>query len=60
MTAAWGLVAPHDHVVVTQMLHDDLMLKIVSVDEFGRGIADIRPKSLMDMIQVCFDTRCRV
>lgn len=52
MTSRWGLVRPHDHVVVIQMLHDDMSIKIVSVDEFGSGIADIRPQSLMDLIAV--------
>ena len=52
MTAQWGLVRPNDHVVVIQMLHDSLTIKIVSVDEFGRGIASVQPQSLKDMIEV--------
>ena len=42
---------PNDHVVVIQMLHDSLTIKIVSVDEYGRGIASIQPQSLKDMIE---------
>ena len=52
MTAKWGLVRPNDNVVVIQMLHDSLTIKIVSVDEYGRGIASIQPQSLKDMIEV--------
>ena len=51
MTAKWGLVQPNDHVVVIQMLHDSLTIKIVSVDEYGRGIASVQPQSLKDMIE---------
>ena len=42
---------PQDHVVVIQMLHDSLTIKIVSVDEYGRGIASVQPQSLKDMIE---------
>jgi len=38
-------------VVVIQMLHDSLTIKIVSVDEYGRGIASVQPQSLKDMIE---------
>jgi len=44
-------VRPQDHVVVIQMLHDSLTIKIVSVDEYGRGIASVQPQSLKDMIE---------
>ncbi len=40
--------------VVIQMLHDSLTIKIVSVDEYGRGIASIQPQSLKDMIEARF------
>ena len=56
MTARRGLVQPHDHVVVVQMLHDDMSIKIITLDELGQGIADIRPKSLMDLIAVSMPT----
>ena len=41
--------------MVIQMLHDSLTIKIVSVDEYGRGIASIQPQSLKDMIEVRLD-----
>jgi hypothetical protein len=52
MTSRWGLVKPGDHIVCVQRIHVDFVVKIVSVDEYGSGIKNIRPKSLMDMVKV--------
>lgn len=47
-----GIVSGGDHiVVVSRNLNEEYMIKVVSVDEGGSGIAHIRPKSLMDMIK---------
>lgn len=38
VAAARGLVRPSQHVVCVMSVHGDLMLKVVSVDDAGRGI----------------------
>lgn len=53
MTTRWGLVKPNDHIVCIQQIHDSFVIKIVSVDDAGAGIKDIRPESLVNLIQVC-------
>lgn len=50
MCSRKGLVNPGDHIVVVQQVHEDLTLKIVSVDDMGYGIKRIRPKSLADLV----------
>lgn len=47
-----GLVRPHDHIVIVQMVAQAFVLKIITVDGDGEGIKPIRPPSLMDMIKV--------
>lgn len=62
MTTRWGLVKPGDHIVCIQQIHDSFVIKIVSVDDAGAGIKDIRPESLVDLIKVCpfyFTFTCR-
>mmetsp|Transcript_6339 Transcript_6339/g.18214 ORF Transcript_6339/g.18214 Transcript_6339/m.18214 type:complete len:686 (+) Transcript_6339:188-2245(+) len=51
MTTRWGLVKPNDHIVCIQQIHDSFVIKIVSVDDAGAGIKDIRPESLVNLIQ---------
>ncbi len=51
MTTRWGLVKPEDHIVCIQQIHDSFVIKIVSVDGSGGGIKDIRPESLVDLMQ---------
>ena len=51
MAAAHRLVGPGDHVVILQMMRDSFAIKIVTLDDTGRAIARIRPKSLMDIIR---------
>ncbi|KAL4856094.1 Pyruvate kinase 2 [Chlorella vulgaris] len=47
-----GWVEKDDHlVVVSRSQQDEVMVKIVSVDEQGAGIKRIRPKSLYDMLK---------
>ncbi|KAF5832362.1 pyruvate kinase [Dunaliella salina] len=36
--ARWGLVAPHQHVVIVERVHEHFAVKIVAVDELGLGI----------------------
>jgi hypothetical protein len=51
MTASWGLVKPGDHIVCVQQIHDSFVIKIVSVDSVGHGIATIRPQSLVNLMK---------
>lgn len=52
LALAHGWVDPNDHVVVvSRSQQDEVMIKIVSVDEHGAGIKRIRPKSLYDMLK---------
>jgi pyruvate kinase len=52
MATANGILKAHDHVViVSRSMSEEFLLKVISVDGDGRGIKDIRPKSLMDMIK---------
>lgn len=52
MATADGILKPHDHVVIiSRSLTDEYMIKVITVDETGKGIKEIRPKSLMDMIK---------
>eukprot|EP00884_Botryococcus_braunii_P017214 jgi/Botrbrau1/4176/Bobra.0192s0036.1 len=51
MAGQSGLVKPHDHVVVVQMVQNNFIVKIVSVDEFGTGIKKIRPRSLVNLLK---------
>ena len=52
MSAHNGLVAPRDHVVVVHMVHDAFIVKIVSLDETGRGILQDQPQTLIEMAKV--------
>ncbi len=45
-----GLVNAGERIVVVQKVHEDLTLKIVSVDELGHGIKKIRHQSLQDLV----------
>lgn len=52
MAAKNGVVKPNDHVVVmSRTMGNEFMLKVVSLDEQGAGIKNIRPKSLLDMLK---------
>lgn len=52
MATAGGILKANDHVVViSRSMNEEFLLKVISVDEDCRGIKDIRPKSLMDMIK---------
>jgi pyruvate kinase len=52
MATASGILQADDHVViVSRSMNEEFLLKVISVDSDGRGIKDIRPKSLMDMIK---------
>jgi len=51
MAAAHRLVGAGDHVVILQMVRDAFAIKIVTMDESGRAIAAIRPRSLMDLVR---------
>ena len=56
MAASNGILQSDDHVViVSRSMSEEFMIKVVSVDSDGRGIKDIRPKSLMDMIKAAGD-----
>ena len=57
-----GLVNAGERIVVVQKVHDDLTLKIVSVDELGHGIKKIRHQSLQDLVAAagCVDCFCLV
>ena len=52
MSAKVGLVRANDHIVCVQRIHESYVVKIVSVNDKGTGIQDIRPKSLIDMMKV--------
>ena len=52
MSAQVGLVRANDHIVCVQRIHEAYVVKIVSVNDKGTGIEDIRPKSLIDMMKV--------
>ncbi len=52
MSAKVGLVRANDHIVCVQRIHEAYVVKIVSVNDKGTGIEDIRPKSLIDMMKV--------
>lgn len=52
LASAAGLVRPHDHIVVVQMVANSFVVKIITVDGDGDSIQPIRPQSLMDMIKV--------
>lgn len=51
LASAAGLVRPHDHIVVVQMVANSFVVKIITVDGDGDSIQPIRPQSLMDMIK---------
>ena len=47
-----GIVKASDHIVVlSRTMSNEFMLKVVTVDEEGAGILNIRPKSLMDLLK---------
>ncbi len=52
MSAHNKLVGPKDHVVVVHMVHDAFIVKIVSLDESGRGILQDQPQTLIEMAKV--------
>ena len=52
LASSAGLVRPHDHVVVVQMVANSFVVKIITVDGDGDSIKPIRPASLMDLIKV--------
>ena len=52
MAAGAGIVRAGDHIVVVHMVHQDFLVKIVTVDESGESIAAIRPKSLLNIVKV--------
>ena len=56
MSAKVGLVRANDHIVCVQRIHEAYVVKIVSVNDKGTGIQDIRPKSLIDMMKVRLDS----
>ncbi|KAK9824152.1 hypothetical protein WJX72_008125 [[Myrmecia] bisecta] len=51
MSSRSGLVQPKDHIVVVQRVGESFVVKIVSVNDSGSGIAVIRPKSLVDLMK---------
>ena len=52
MSAKVGLVRPHDHIVCVQRMGESFVIKIVSVNAEGDGVEIIRPKSLLNLMQV--------
>ena len=59
MSAKVGLVRANDHIVCVQRIHESYVVKIVSVNDKGTGIQDIRPKSLIDMMKVRLKGSCK-
>lgn len=56
MAARNEVVKPNDHVViVSRSSSDEFLIKVVSVDERGAGIKQIRPKSLLNMLKATVD-----
>jgi pyruvate kinase len=52
MAAQNGIVKPHDHVVVLSRTEKkEFILKVVTLDEGGSGIKNIRPKSLLELLK---------
>ena len=51
MAAGAGIVRAGDHIVVVHMVHQDFLVKIVTVDDSGESIAAIRPKSLLNIVK---------
>eukprot|EP00890_Picochlorum_soloecismus_P002397 jgi/Picsp_1/3158/NSC_05998-R1_pyruvate kinase len=52
MATTDGIIKPNDHaVIISRSLTEEYMIKVITVDETGKGIKEIRPKSLMDMIK---------
>ena len=54
MAAKVGLVKPQDHIVCVQRMGESFVIKIVSVNDSGDGVEIIRPKSLINLIRVCY------
>lgn len=58
MAARNEVVKPNDHVVVvSRSSNDEFLIKVVSVDERGAGIKQIRPKSLLNMLKAAVDAQ---
>jgi len=47
-----GVVTANDHVVIiSRSQTEEFLIKVVTVDDTGSGIKNIRPKSLLDMLK---------
>ena len=51
LASSLSLVGPGDHVVVVHMMRSAYAIKIVTLDDSGASIANIRPRSLLELMK---------
>jgi len=51
LASSLSLVGPGDHVVVVHMMRSAYAIKIVTLDDSGASIANIRPRSLLELMR---------
>ena len=51
LASSLSLVGPGDHVVVVHMMRSAYAIKIVTLDDSGASIANIRPQSLLELMR---------